>query len=152
MTPLALAAKNGHKDVVELLLSLRANVNAKDKNGFTLLEMAASDTSNQETFNFLRLYTGAKQGPTPEPNSGYVADAVTALEIGKVVLHHFLTSDEFIRKELHDAKLKDGVWRVSYSEPKTCINFPVVVYILQKTGQIMMYEDPNVGRIPQFPD
>jgi hypothetical protein len=78
-----------------------------------------------------------------EPNSGYVSDAATALEIGKVVLGHLLTPDAFHRKEFSEAKLKDGIWTVSYWEPKTEINFPVVVQIRQKTGAIIKYEDPN---------
>ena len=41
-TPLHWAARNGHKDVVEVLLANGAGVNAKDSSGFTPLHMAAS--------------------------------------------------------------------------------------------------------------
>ncbi len=41
-TPLYLAAANGHKDVVELLLANHAEVNAKDRDGRTPLHAAAT--------------------------------------------------------------------------------------------------------------
>jgi len=44
-TPLHNAAANGHKDVVELLLSSKATVNAKDNNGRTPLHHCAGDTA-----------------------------------------------------------------------------------------------------------
>ena len=78
-----------------------------------------------------------------EPNSGYVGDAATALAIGKTVLSGLLTQDDLLRKEFSEAKLKDGVWTVSYWALKTTINLPVVIRIRQKTGAIIGYEDPN---------
>ena len=41
VTPLHLAALNGHKDVAELLLANKAEVNAKDNHGETPLHLAA---------------------------------------------------------------------------------------------------------------
>ena len=85
--------------------------------------------------------TETEKKATPRlPNSGYVADAATAVQIGKVVLSHLLTPDDFEKKEFSDAKLKDGTWIVSYWEPKTRINFPIVIQIRQKTGTIIKYD------------
>jgi hypothetical protein len=78
-----------------------------------------------------------------EPNSGFVSDDVVAKDIAKVVLSRLLTPDDFKRKEFSDAVLKDGVWTVRYWEPKTRINFPVVIQIRQQSGSIIKYEDPN---------
>ena len=77
------------------------------------------------------------------PNSGVVSDSAAALQIGKAVLSHLLTPEDFKRKEFSEAKLKDGIWIVSYWEPKTRINLPVAIHIRQKTGAIIKYEDPN---------
>ena len=41
-TAIHLGARNGHKDVVKLLLDFNADVNAKNKNGMTPLQMAFS--------------------------------------------------------------------------------------------------------------
>jgi len=78
-----------------------------------------------------------------KPSGGHVSDAEAALKIGKAVLGYLLTPDDFRRKEFSEAKLKDGVWTVRYWEPKTRINFPVVIQIRQNTGGIIRYEDPN---------
>jgi hypothetical protein len=78
-----------------------------------------------------------------EPNSGYVSDADAAKDIAKVVMSHLLTPDDFKRKEFSDAVLKDGIWTVRYWEPKTRINFAVVIQIRQQTGGIISYADPN---------
>src|SRR5882762_8112045 len=41
-TPLHLAAANGHKDMVDFLLTTKADVNAKDNSGSTPLHQAAA--------------------------------------------------------------------------------------------------------------
>ena len=58
-TPLILAVKNGHKDVVELLLT-KADVNLKDENGCTALDHAMGQ--NQIEIASLLRARGAKCG------------------------------------------------------------------------------------------
>jgi len=77
------------------------------------------------------------------PNSGPVDNEEAALQIGKLVLGHLLTPDDFRKKVFAECKVKNGIWTVTYWEPKTRINFPIVIQIRQKTGSIIKYEDPN---------
>jgi hypothetical protein len=79
-----------------------------------------------------------------EPNGGYVSDAGAAKEVAKVVLSRLLTPEDFRRKLYSDAVLKDGVWTVTYWEPKSRLNAVVLIQIRQKSGAVMKYEDPNV--------
>lgn len=78
------------------------------------------------------------------PNSGPVDDAAAALQIGRAVLRHLLPPDDVQKKACSEAGLKDGIWTVTYWEPKVRINMPIVIRIRQKTGAIIAYEDPNV--------
>ncbi len=67
-TPLHLAAMGGHKDIVELLLSKKADVNAKDKCGSTPLQLAV-DRNYKEVVKLL-LAKGANVNAKPENSGG----------------------------------------------------------------------------------
>ena len=53
-TPLHSAAREGHKEVIELLIAKGADVNAKDDDGATPLDMA----DDKETADLLRKHGG----------------------------------------------------------------------------------------------
>ena len=55
--PLHLAADNGHKEMVELLIANGADVNAKNKNGNTPLD-SSSLSKQTETADLLRKHGG----------------------------------------------------------------------------------------------
>ena len=54
-TPLHIAAAEGHKEMVELLIAKGADVNAKDDGGWTPLDLARH---NPETADLLRKHGG----------------------------------------------------------------------------------------------
>ena len=54
MTPLHSAVREGHKEVIELLIAKGADVNAKDDDGTTPLDMA----DDKETADLLRKHGG----------------------------------------------------------------------------------------------
>lgn len=58
-TPLHLAAANGHRELAEVLLTERAEVNAKDNNGSTPLHQAAAAVGNHADLVGLLLSHGA---------------------------------------------------------------------------------------------
>ncbi|MGH9520538.1 MAG: ankyrin repeat domain-containing protein, partial [Terriglobales bacterium] len=70
-TPLHLAAKSDHSDVVEFLLDHGADVNARDSNGgFTPLDLALSSFHYKDVLELLiargaNVNTASKQGITP---------------------------------------------------------------------------------------
>jgi ankyrin repeat protein len=57
MTPLLMAVQGGFKDVVELLLAGKADVNLKANNGETPLHAAAAD-NRKDVFSVLLLHGG----------------------------------------------------------------------------------------------
>ena len=57
LTPLHLAAANGHKELAELLIEKGADVNAKDEDGWTPLDYAESGKFT-ETADLLRQHDG----------------------------------------------------------------------------------------------
>jgi cytohesin len=56
-TPLANAARWGHKEIIELLIAKGANVNAKDEDGDTPLDWAIED-NHTEVPDLLRKHGG----------------------------------------------------------------------------------------------
>ena len=79
-----------------------------------------------------------------KPNAGYVSDAQTAEDIGRFILSVTLTPDDkHERTVMHNVTLKDGVWTVQFSGPKTGLAIPIVIQIRQTTGAIIKYEDPD---------
>ena len=78
-----------------------------------------------------------------KPNSGYVTDSKAAEDIGRSILSVTLApSDELERTIIHNATLKDGVWTVQFSGPKTMPALPILIRIRQSSGAIIRYEDP----------
>jgi len=55
-TPLHLASKNGHNDIVKFLLENKADIEAKDKDGKTALQLASAK-GHQEIVNHLKSKT-----------------------------------------------------------------------------------------------
>lgn len=77
------------------------------------------------------------------PNSGYVSNKDTALQIGNTILNYLLNPDDFNKKEFSEAELENGIWTIRYWEAKNRINFPIIIKIRQKTGAIISYDNPN---------
>jgi hypothetical protein len=78
-----------------------------------------------------------------EPNGGYVSDEVAANEIAKVVLSRLLTPDDFKKKVIFYATLKDGVWTVNCDEAYHRLHAIVVIQLRQQSGSIIKYENPG---------
>ncbi|MGA9776859.1 MAG: hypothetical protein ACLPRE_07730 [Limisphaerales bacterium] len=78
---------------------------------------------------------------THKPNAGFVADAQAAQDIARFILSQTFTPKDD-RTFSSEAKLKDGVWTVSFCGPLIWPCLPIIIQIRQKTGAIIKYEDP----------
>ncbi|TGN18951.1 ankyrin repeat domain-containing protein [Leptospira idonii] len=83
MTPLMVASKEGHDEVVRVLLAFRANPNAKSRNGHTALMMAAYNRYPK----VVKLLLDAGADPNIQSDAGHTALSEILLTEKEEIVH-----------------------------------------------------------------
>jgi ankyrin repeat protein len=131
MTPLHLAAQEGHKDMAELLLANKADVNAKAADGWTPLHLATQnghkDVAELLLANKADVNAKATDGSTPL----HLAAAAGATEVAQLLLEH--DADAVL-------KANDGAKPAERAE---AAGHKDVVALINKYGEYKTVENPD---------
>ena len=84
LTPLHTAAAGGHKEMVELLLAKKADINARNKNGMTPLHYAAAD----DLRGVAELLLANKADVNAKDNDGRTPLDVASTDVAELLRQH----------------------------------------------------------------